>query len=350
MREIVAAYPFLSAICRMYRVRVIVDANVVLSDLRWLARRKNPLARTNFQEVLAAGTVVAFAPPKLETEVRRHMPRVAREAKLTVAQLEAEWEIYRRAIRFRAPAEGEKPARVQDPDDLPYVYLRAELGAEAIYTSDTDLKAMGAPVIGADIVVALRDYSRAASIVVSVNVGGTVVFVAGAAVVSKVWDLLQQFIAAFSRLPRGVKLALAGAVLVMMVHPGSRNVLRALTSAIPARAGATLRLLAPLLGESFDNAAQAKRNADAALASVVPALGITEPQPLRVFALRVLLQKQKPMHVDEIARLVLQDGYVTRAKTFHRYLARVLASNPDFTRRGDGLWTLSAAAYAQDPS
>ena len=118
---------------------------------------------------------MAFAPPKLETEVRRHMPRVAREAKLTVAQLEAEWEIYRRAIRFRAPAEGEKPAWVQDPDDLPYVYLRAELGAEAIYTSDTDLKAMGAPVIGADIVVALRDYSRAASIVVSVNVGGTVV-------------------------------------------------------------------------------------------------------------------------------------------------------------------------------
>jgi hypothetical protein len=118
---------------------------------------------------------------------------------------------------------------------------------------------MGAPVIGADIVVALRDYSRAASIVVSVNVGGTVVFVAGAAVVSKVWELLQQFIAAFSRLHHGVKLALAGAVLVMMVHPGSRNVLRALTSAIPARAGDTLRLLAPLLGEAFDRGGQVNR-------------------------------------------------------------------------------------------
>ena len=75
-----------------------------------------------------------------------------------------------------------------------------------------------------------------------------------------------------------------------MVAPGSRNVLRALASAIPTRASATLRLLAPLLGEALVNAAHAKRDADAALATVVPALGTTEAQPLRVFALRVLLQ------------------------------------------------------------
>jgi predicted nucleic acid-binding protein len=340
----VATYPFLSPLFRMYRVSLVIDANVVLADLRWLAKRKNPRARTNLQEVLAAGTVVAYAPPQLETEIRRHMPRVASEAKLNVEQLEAEWEIYRKTILFRTPAEGARPERVQDPDDLPYLYLRMQLDAEAIYTDDTDLEPMGAPVIGKDIVVALRDYSRAASVEMSIKMGGTVVFVAGTGAMGVIWKLLKQLGESFSRLPRGFQLVLAGAVLVMLAHPQGRMMLRNLVLAVPTHAGAVLKLLLPLLDETMVKVDRAKGSAEAALSVAKPALGPSASQPLRVYARRVLLREQRRMHVNEIARLVVRDGYVTRAKDLPKYLTRVLGSHPDFTRGADGAWAASAIA------
>jgi predicted nucleic acid-binding protein len=344
MRELVGAYPFLSQFCPAYRVRIVIDANVVLSDLHWLAKRDKPEARTRLQEVLAAGTVVAFAPHQLEAEVRRHMPRVARKAKVPVERLEEEWATYRTAIRFRTPAEGERPAWVQDPDDLPYLYLRTEIGAQAIYTFDPDLKAMGAPVIGADIMVALRDYSREASLEITIRVGGMVVVVTGVATVRAIWELLQQFIAAIAHLPRGAKLVIAGAVLGMLVHPRGRAMLHRWLAVIPARAGAILKLLVPRVGEALVKAADANHRARAALARAEPALGASKPQPLRIHALRVCMDEERPLSVDEMARLILRDGYVTRAKDFPRYLRRVLASRAEFTRSASGAWSLTATA------
>jgi hypothetical protein len=344
MRDIVAAYPLMSALCQIYRIRVVVDANAILRDLLWLAKRKKPNARTKFQEVIAAGTVLAFAPPQLDTEVRRHFPRIAHKENVLVARLEAEWEAYRTVIQFRTPREGERPEHVQDPDDLPYLYLCAQIGAEAIYTFDSDLKAMGAPVIGADIILALCDYSRAAPLEVSIKVGGTIVCVVGAAAVSTVGKLLQGFLAALSRLPRGLQLMLAGAALVMLAHPSGRMRLRKLTTGIPARVNAVLRLLEPVVSEALATASSAQQRADAALAIVRPALGAPKPGPLRVYALRVLLQEQRPMYVDEISRLILRDGYVTRAKDFCKYVGRVLGSSPDFTRNVNGEWMASVAA------
>jgi hypothetical protein len=62
------------------------------------------------------------------------------------------------------------------------------IGAEAIYSKDTDVVAMDAPVVGAEIILALRDYSRAASVDVSIKMGGTIVVVASGAVLVKLWE------------------------------------------------------------------------------------------------------------------------------------------------------------------
>jgi hypothetical protein len=250
--------------------------------------------------------------------------------------------VFRNTIRFREPLEGKRPDWVQDPDDLPYLYLCAELGAEAIYTRDTDLEAMDAPVIGADVVVFLRDYSRAASIEVTIKAGGFIVSIAGAELIKQGWRLLLQMSNAISKLPRGIQLATAALVLAMIVHPKTRNALRAVASALPERAAAVMGTLRPLIGEALVNVHREKQKADLALANAKSALRSDGPQPLRVFALRVLLEERRPMRVEELTRGVLLNGYVTRAKNFHGYLARVLARHPEFTRRDDGSWMLSS--------
>src|SRR5206468_12856706 len=157
------------------QVRIVLDASVILAELYWLAgTRNNPVARTALQEAIASGTVLAFAPLRLEREVREHLPRIAEQCHVTPDRLEQLWVEYKAAIRFHEPKE-ESPseaASVRDPDDLPYVYLCAQVGAAAVYSKDTDFAAMGAPLVTSDIILSLRDYARAATLEVSIKLGG----------------------------------------------------------------------------------------------------------------------------------------------------------------------------------
>jgi predicted nucleic acid-binding protein len=341
-REFVAEYPILSTITHLYRVRLVLDANVVLADLLWLARRKKPDARTGLQEVLAAGTVVAYAPPQLETEVLRHLPRIAKKSKVSIEVLQTEWLAYRAQIRFRTPAGGELPPHVQDPDDLPYLHLRAEIGAPAIYTEDSDVGAMHAPVVGAEIIVALRDYSRAASVEVSIKMGGAVVAVASGAVLVKLWEWTKAFFSGFGMLPTWIKWLLASAAVAAVIHPAGRTWLRQLTRGLPDGVGGTLKVLGPIVLQAMEAAEQSRKASAVALQRVHGTLAAPTPQPAWAHAMRTCLEEGSPLSVDEICRRVLQDGYVTRSSDFVGYMRKVLRRRGEFAETADGRWTLAS--------
>lgn len=343
-RDFVAAFPALSSLAQLYRVRFVLDANVVLADLLWIGRRKKPEARSNLQEVLAAGTVVAYAPPQLELEVLRHLPRIAREANVPVEVLQTEWLAYRTRIRFRAVAEGERPAHVQDPDDLPYLYLRAEIGAEAIYSKDTDVVAMDAPVVGAEIILALRDYSRAASVDVSIKMGGTIAVVASGAVLVKLWEGVRRFFSAVGNLPPWVKWMLAGVVAAAVIHPTGRMWLRQVARSLPTRMRGSLDFLVPIVLEAMVEADRSRKASAAALERVHSKLAAPTAQPAWAFAMRVCLEEGNPLPVEEISRRVLHDGYVTRSSDFVGYMRKVLREREEFVETGDGRWSLSLAS------
>ncbi len=343
-RDMVASFPMLSTIAQLHRVRFVVDANVVLSDLRWLARRKNPEARTILQEVLAAGTVIAFAPPQLDDEVTRHLPRIAQSAKVAVEVLEAEWVAYRAQFRFRSPAEGERPAHVQDPDDLPYLYLRAEIGAEAIYTNDSDLVAMGAPVVGTEIVIALRDYTRASSVDVSIRMGGTLVAVASGAVLMKIWEGVKTLFAAVGQLPAWARWLLAGVAVAAVLHPRSRALLQQTARWVPDRTGAALKVLMPLVLQAAVTADRHRKLSSAALERVDAALPRPGTLPAWAHALRICREEGRPLGAEVIAERVLHDGYVTRSQDFTGYIRKVLREREEFVEDSSGAWSIAPGA------
>jgi hypothetical protein len=49
-RAMLALDPAFAAIGMPFQVEVILDANVVISDLLWMTRRRNPAARTTLRE------------------------------------------------------------------------------------------------------------------------------------------------------------------------------------------------------------------------------------------------------------------------------------------------------------
>jgi predicted nucleic acid-binding protein len=340
-RDLVAAFPALSSLAQLYRVRFVLDANVILADLRWIGRRTKPEARSSLQEVLAAGTVVAYAPPQLEVEVLRHLPRIARKANIPVEVLHTEWLAYRTHIRFRTPANGERPDHVQDADDLPYVYLRAEIGAEAIYSKDTDMVAMGAPVVGAEIILALRDYSRASSVDVSIKMGGAVVMVASGAVLVKLGAWVRGFFSMVGNLPPWIKWLLAGVVVAAVIHPTGRTWLRQLARSLPTQMRGSLDVLVPIVLRAMVEADRSRKASAAALERVHSGVAAPVPQPAWAYAMRVCLEEGTPLRVEEISRQVLHDGYVTRAKDFVGYMRKVLREREEFVEIGEDRWSLS---------
>ena len=88
----------------VHQVRIVVDSNRVLRDLRWLlGGRRDPSARSALQDAMASGTVVAHAPNALMDEVGEHIPELAQELGIEESRVWWEWEDYQKALHFSEP-------------------------------------------------------------------------------------------------------------------------------------------------------------------------------------------------------------------------------------------------------
>ena len=79
-RDFLQTHPSLQVVLPLFQISLILDANVIIAELIWLARtRRDPTARTALQEVIAARTVLPFAPRYLDHEVQGKIPEVSRD-------------------------------------------------------------------------------------------------------------------------------------------------------------------------------------------------------------------------------------------------------------------------------
>ena len=259
--------------------------------------------------------------------------------------LHTEWAAYRTQIRFRTAAEAEPPEYVQDPDDLPYLHLRAQLGAEAIYTKDTDLVAMRAPVVDAEIILALRDYSRAASLDVSIKMGGTMVVAASGGMLLVLWEGLRELFRALGELPAWMKWLLAGVVVAAAAHPTSRKWIGQVARGLPSQIQGFLDVVMPMVLQGMVEADRSRKASAAALQRVQRKLAPSRPRPAWAHAMRVCLEEGAPLSVEEIARRVLHDGYRTRTGDFVGYMRKVLRERHEFVETQGGLWVLASLPH-----
>lgn len=218
-----------------YQMSIILDANAVLDDLRWLAdKRENPGARTDLLETLDAGTIVAVAPEFLKTEVRKHINTLSDRYQIPKEKLEEVWEELAERVIFVNVPKGlievvRSRIEVTDEKDLPYIALQWKTGIP-IYSADEHIEQMGEEVISENAVSSLKRYSRSASVHSSVILGGSVGFQMIGEVLSATYSGSVKAIEGFRKLPRWLKVALglgvAGGVGYALYEPQARRKVR----------------------------------------------------------------------------------------------------------------------------
>jgi predicted nucleic acid-binding protein len=192
---------------------IILDANAVLDDLRWLAdKRENPEARTDLLETLDAGTIVAVAPKYLKIEVQKHINSLSDRYQIPKEELEEVWEELVERINFVDVPKGlievvRSRIEVTDQKDLPYIALQWKIGVP-IYSADEDIAEMGEGVISENAISSLKRYSRSASVHSSVTLGGTLAFQLMGKVFSATYSGSIKAIEALRELPRWLQIAL----------------------------------------------------------------------------------------------------------------------------------------------
>jgi len=341
LRELISRDPQLLAYFGVpLQIRLVVDTNCVLSDLLWLAgKRQNPAARTNLQEVIDAGVVIVFAPLQLCEEVKEHIPRLAREQRIAEALLWQEWQSYQKDLRFCdvGSIHDSVDRPIADPDDLPFVALSAHIGAAAIVSRDHHIAAMGANMIGQEVVIQLREYARAKSIELTIKLGGyslTVVVTGSAMVIAKLVAILVQ---SFARLPVWLQLAVLAGVGIGILHPYSRTMI----GEILRKGSDSVDGLATKFEPTLKTLGAETLKAANALHCVQQALPQRRQAGLETVAFSVCLAAGEPLLLREIARRVLSGGYLSRSLYFEDYLRKVMRNSPRFVRGADGCWTIS---------
>ncbi|PYS79466.1 MAG: hypothetical protein DMF66_02715, partial [Acidobacteria bacterium] len=105
-----------------------IDTNVIIEELLFVIKKqRNPANRTDLQEAIDSGAVVALAPYELLDEVDEKITLFAEERGIPEDSLRRAWSAYRPRINFvdvgPASAEEVAEAAAVDPDDLPFVRL-----------------------------------------------------------------------------------------------------------------------------------------------------------------------------------------------------------------------------------
>lgn len=327
---------------RMLQIRLIVDANRIYAELLWrLSKREDPRNRSGLVEAIDAGVLVLIAPEFLNTEIEKHLPRIAKQAGTTVDDASREWKLLRGKLRFYVPSSQPTSEAVVDPKDLPYKYASDELGLP-VYTRDADLREMGAPVVWACIDTACRDHARATSVTLGFTVGSTYTVTIGVEALREAARGIKNLFDGFRRLSPWLQLAIAGGVAALVIHPKSRA---KLFEAWNYASETARRVRGPILEGAFllmQQLATAESEATRTLQKVQAAIPKAEKASAIVYARRVCVVSQNPLAIEEISRQMRIDGYSPRSKHPEAYIRRVMRESGQFIQDSSGKWKLSA--------
>lgn len=253
----------------VYRLDLILDANVVIRDLLWLARKRtNPVARTELMELMDCEVVRAHAPYYLSREIRANLPEVAEEHGVPLGTLQGLWKEYRKRIRLVPVGGPAKGKGLRDPKDAPYLRLQKKL-AYPIASEDPDLPAMGANVVRIQIFAPLRAYSRNAAIEYHFKISGAGSAMMLAGFAQAALALMRNFRNAPKPLIWGAMLLLALAI----AHPASRKKIREIASRVLQGGTFFLEAAYAVIGPMIEQHAQAQNKAALHLAQAQAALG-----------------------------------------------------------------------------
>jgi predicted nucleic acid-binding protein len=222
LRQLLEIYPALQNLAgRLAQYTLVIDANIAVQDL--IHKYRHPhIRQTAIEETVKSSAIRLCAPTWLDREmVGSTIPQVSKKRGIPEATLLEMWAAYKAQIiwddRYAEPVDGPING---DAKDVPYVALQETLCAAAILSRDKDIDQLGGNKVGLEFVLSVRSYARAATVVVGIRVGGTLVS-------SLSFGLLIELVKGLGRLvanmPDWVKFALLSLTVFVAVHPPARE-------------------------------------------------------------------------------------------------------------------------------
>jgi hypothetical protein len=345
--ELIQIIPGLAALLQtVIRVEMVIDANVVLSEIRFRLRRRNPEARSDLGEAIDSGVVIVIAPHRLISEIDdEHLSRILDGTGKTVVDARREWKNLRPKIRLYRPiSEGDSALRAIDPEDVPYAVTCEETGAHAIHSRDKHLKRMGAPVVRGIPDRALRDCARSGAVVMGITVSSSVAITVTYASVRGIWSLVEKAFEGFCSLPAWTKILIVGAAVAIVAQPkfraGVAEKWNKLRSAFVSAAPDILEVL-DVFGQIATAYQEAEREAIRSKAELQAILPPPTSKTLIQHARAVCLRQEGSLPLDEILRRMKLDGYRTSSRTPRADLREALRAGGQFVVTENGEWLLS---------
>jgi predicted nucleic acid-binding protein len=221
LRDLVGRHPeLLKTIGQFAQFRVVIDVNIVISDL--LLKVKYPeRGNTALEELVHSSILEVFAPRWLENELPSAFNQVSQNVRIAEDDLWAAWRKYQVILkwdeRFTYPAE--QPAGEADPKDLPYIQLEKVINAVGILSKDRHIERMGGNRLTLDFVFDARCYARAAAISVTIRASGIYL---GTISLASLLRLAGRLTRSLEKVRPELKVAVLAGVLFAFFHPTSR--------------------------------------------------------------------------------------------------------------------------------
>jgi hypothetical protein len=217
-----------------------------------------------------------------------------------------------------------------------------ELDAQAIYTTDPHLSAMGAPVISVLIDTHLRDYARASTVQIAVGIGSSVSIIVGWEFLHAVYKLLVHCVKAIGRLPPTAQIALAAACAICVAHPKSRARLKEGWTIL--KNSEALLTLGDAIADFAVQVAESAKKGKINYQNVQATLPARQKRPLIMHARAVCTAAGSSLTLVEMERQIRLGGYLTRSQSFRQYLRRMLrSSDSGFVEVEPGQWAIHTA-------
>ncbi len=252
---------------KFVRFQIIVDANIILKDIRYLLTRDTSQdLRTALLEILEVKSIECYAPTYLQVEISEKIPILAGKYGFSISDGMQLWERFAAHISFiDAGGPEDAPAGARDPKDWPYINLQKEL-EYPIVTNDKDIAGMGGDTAKFTVIGSLQAYARESANALSILVSGGAIVSIPVIVLMKAVAFVSSWVGVnVPKPPRWFWIVAVVLVALLLIYPPSRSWLRNRASKMSSGVQAAFTSLSAVIDPFIDSYESSKTSADEAL-------------------------------------------------------------------------------------
>lgn len=255
------------------RLKLVIDANFVFSEITFSYKTKKKGARSALAEILEARAAELYAPKALEREVRTRMKNLE-SSRISRSMLMRGWLSIRQQIKFidartipRISSYGNVKNSTVDKDDLVYIRVQVAVGAQAILSHDNEFK------VKVNSLIPYRDYSRAKVNEMSSAMAASGTTVLACVSVASGVKALGLIIDTFSKLPWWVQFGIAAGVAYVLSDKNRRRAISELFTPVGRVSIAAIAMTLDVVSVSLESMAKSRQDADNAWVIVQDQIG-----------------------------------------------------------------------------